>query len=109
MTELYNILVENKYLILFIFLTLMFAYFWINISIKYVKNTDALENMHEIFLSFFDTTKILNQRLNDIDSRGTFESDDEVGMFFKELRNISDLVIPFTVPTSPEADIRRVP
>jgi hypothetical protein len=44
-------------------------------------NTNTLTYLHDTIVS-------INNRLNEIDQRGTFESDDEVGFFFKELKNM---------------------
>jgi hypothetical protein len=44
-------------------------------------NTNTLTYLHDTIVS-------INTRLNEIDHRGTFESDDEVGFFFKEIKNM---------------------
>ena len=36
-----------------------------------------------------------NKKLTEIDFKGSFESDDEVGFFFKELKNIQESINKF--------------
>ena len=41
---------------------------------------------------FADTVKDVDDKLKQIDTKGTFESDDEVGFFFKQLKDIQLLL-----------------
>ena len=41
----------------------------------------------------------INNRLKEIDHRGTFESDDEVGYFFKALKSLVEQLNTITVDT----------
>ena len=46
----------------------------------------------EIILQVNDKIEYVNAQLKLIDEKGTFESDDEVGFFFEELKNIGKLL-----------------
>ena len=46
----------------------------------------------EIILQINDKIEYVNQQLKLIDEKGTFEADDEVGFFFKELKEIGKLL-----------------
>jgi hypothetical protein len=44
-----------------------------------------------------DYIEITDKRLKEIDQKGSFESDDEVGFFFKQLKNIQSVLNSFNV------------
>ena len=46
----------------------------------------------EIILQINDKIEYVNQQVKLIDEKGTFEADDEVGFFFKELKEIGKLL-----------------
>ena len=46
----------------------------------------------EIILQVNDKIEYVNAQLKLIDEKGTFESDDEVGFFFEELKEIGKLL-----------------
>ena len=46
----------------------------------------------EIILQINDKIEYVNAQLKLIDEKGTFEADDEVGFFFRELKEISGLL-----------------
>ena len=46
----------------------------------------------ELILQVNDKIEYVNQQLKLIDEKGTFEADDEVGFFFKELKEIGKLL-----------------
>lgn len=74
--------------------------FWIPISIYAIRNLlrkyNRLEDEHNFnsdWINQFKTTiEFLNNRLNEIDRKGTFKSDDEVGIFFDELKKIQTVL-----------------
>ncbi len=76
-------------------LVVIFGYTTINLLLKNEKSEDILLSQQE----FIDkiTTQIQNseQRLNEIDSKGTFKSDDEIGWFFNEIKVIQNKLSQF--------------
>ena len=38
-----------------------------------------------------------DQRLKKVDAKGTFKSDDEVGFFFQEIKQIQDILNDFNI------------
>jgi hypothetical protein len=48
-------------------------------------------------LRFQQQVKESDKRIKEIDSKGTFKSDDEVGYFFNELKKIQDSLTNFRV------------
>lgn len=60
------------------------------------------EKQETILISYWDyLTKLSNiisftdNKLKEIDSKGTFKSDDEVGYFFKEIQQLQDIINEF--------------
>ena len=64
-----------------LFLTLLVFY-----SLK------RINTYEEIILNVNDKIEYVNQQLKLIDEKGIFEADDEVGFFFKEIKQIGKIV-----------------
>ena len=45
-----------------------------------------------ILLNISDKTDFINHQLKKIDHKGTFESDDEVGFFFREVKELNSIL-----------------
>ena len=99
-------------LILFILLSIS-IFVNINLYTKYEKLeelsngvSDSLNNANEFIESM--KKRIMTQRsyLNQLDRRGAFEADDEIGYFFKELKKIINDVHAFLNQVIPSDDIR---
>lgn len=56
---------------------------------------DEYETLYQKMIEFEDVIENSNQKLKEIDNRGSFESDDEVGFFFKELKRIQEEINEF--------------
>ena len=52
-----------------------------------LKRINAYEN---IILNFNNTIDLIKRQLKLIDEKGTFESDDEVGFFFEEIKQLGN-------------------
>ena len=52
-----------------------------------LKRINAYEN---IILNFNNTIDLIKHQLKLIDEKGTFESDDEVGFFFEEIKQLGE-------------------
>ena len=67
------------------------------------KKTETYEDMVSEYETYLDevTTAVtdINNRLKEIDHRGTFESDDEVGYFFKTLKSLVEQLNTITGDT----------
>ena len=56
---------------------------------------DEYESMYEKMVEFEEVIDLADKKLKEIDSRGSFESDDEVGFFFKELKRLQEEIRNF--------------
>ena len=55
------------------------------------------ENLEDFITKQSDAINACGQRLKNIDTRGTFSSDDEIGWFFEEIKKIQDALNEFTL------------
>jgi hypothetical protein len=63
-----------------------------NLLRKY-ETAESMNNDKDIWIqNFKEVIDLLNTRLQQIDHRGSFESDDEVGIFFSELKKIQQIL-----------------
>ena len=51
-----------------------------------------INTYEELLVEISDKTDFINHQLKEIDNRGTFESDDEVGFFFTELKELNSIL-----------------
>ena len=55
------------------------------------------EKLEDFISRQSDAIQACDQRLNQIDSKGIFYADDEIGWFFKEIQKIQDALNEFTL------------
>ena len=71
------------------------GYSTFNLLRKNEKQEDILAG----YLNYLDKIsriiEVSDKRLKDIDSRGTFKSDDEVGFFFQAIKQLQDILNEF--------------
>ena len=61
------------------------------------KRQDAIISYQEYINGLGSTVEFMNKRINEIDTKGTFKSDDEVGFFFDRLKILNDMLRPYNV------------
>ena len=66
-----------------------------------LKQAERLEDIRAEYEDFIvkqsEAINACNERLNQIDDKGIFRSDDEVGWFFRELQKIQEALNEFTI------------
>ena len=66
-----------------------------------LKQAERLEDIRAEYEDFIakqsEAINACNERLNQIDDKGIFRSDDEVGWFFRELQKIQEALNEFTL------------
>ena len=64
-----------------------------------MKKNERQEDILAEYLNYLDnlsrTIEISEKKLKEIDNKGTFSSDDEVGYFFKSIQDIQDILNDF--------------
>jgi hypothetical protein len=61
------------------------------------KRQDAIISYQEYINGLGSTVEFMTKRIDEIDSRGTFKSDDEVGFFFERLKMLNEMLRPYNV------------
>ncbi len=72
---------------LWIFLTLFFLISVVSSTLLYF-SLRRINQYEELILQIQQIITFATERMKIVDSKGSFESDDEVGFFFKELKEI---------------------
>ena len=65
------------------------ALFFAVITFYSLKRINTYE---ELLVEISDKTDFINHQLKEIDHKGTFEADDEVGFFFQELKELNSIL-----------------
>ena len=61
------------------------------------KRQDAIISYQEYINGLGSTVEFMTKRIDEIDSRGTFKSDDEVGFFFERLKMLNEMLKPYNI------------
>ena len=69
-------------------LVVILGYTTFNLLRKNEKAEDIIVQYNNYIAEFNKQITFTNNRLKKIDDRGTFESDDEIGWFFKQIQNL---------------------
>ena len=74
------------------------SFFVIRNLIKQAEKLEDIRTEYEDFLvKQSEAIQACNERLNQIDDKGIFRSDDEVGWFFREVQKIQEALNEFTL------------
>jgi len=71
------------------------GYTTFNLLRKFEKQEDILAGYLEYLDKLSRVIEVSDEKLKEIDSRGTFESDDEVGFFFQQIKGLQDILNDF--------------
>lgn len=84
-------------IITLIILVAVLGYATFNLLRK-VENAEDIVVNYLIYLDKISKViEISDQRLKKVDAKGTFKSDDEVGFFFQEIKQIQDILNDFNI------------
>jgi len=66
-----------------------------NLLIKVEKQEDLVERYQQYLTSVDSAIKLSSKRLKEIDVRGMFSSDDEIGWYFSQIKEIQEILDDF--------------
>ena len=69
---------------------IIFIYILRNLLVKVEKYEDQVIKLQDTLSTIQNTLADSKKHLNQLDERGVFESDDEVGYFFEQLKTVQD-------------------
>ena len=65
---------------------------------KKVENLERIVTSQEVYIAKFShTVDFTNRRLDEIDEKGTFKSDDEIGWFFESVKTLQNELDDFNL------------
>jgi hypothetical protein len=79
------------------FLVVGLGFTTINLLKKNEKQEDILVGYLQYLDKISQIIEFIDTKLKDIDHKGSFKSDDEIGFFFKEIQNIQKVLNEFKI------------
>ena len=61
------------------------------------KRQDAIISYQDYINGLGSTIEFMTKRIDEIDAKGTFKSDDEVGFFFDRLKMLNEIIRPYNI------------
>ena len=78
-----------------IILVVILGFTTYNLLVKNEKAEDIILSQNRFISQIKETITYINHRLTQIDHKGSFEADDEIGFFFKEVKQLQDKLNEF--------------
>lgn len=76
-------------------MVVILGYTTYNLLRKNEKQEDVLMGYLEYLDRLSRVIEVSDKKLKEVDSRGTFESDDEVGFFFQQIKGLQEILNEF--------------
>ncbi len=61
------------------------------------KRQEAIISYQEYINGLGSTVEFMTKRIDEIDAKGSFQSDDEVGFFFERLKMLNEMIRPYNI------------
>jgi hypothetical protein len=84
-------------IIILLVLVVVLGFTTLNLLKKNEKCEDTIKSYENYMINLSNTIEFSDKKLKEIDSKGTFEGDDEVGFFFKQLLYLQEQLNNFKV------------
>jgi hypothetical protein len=84
-------------IIILILLVLVLIFTNYNLLKKNEKCEDIIKSYEEYMINLSTTINFSDKKIKEIDARGTFESDDEIGFFFKQIKFFQEQLNNFKI------------
>ena len=78
------------FILLIVIIAVVIGYIIWNLLTKVEKLEKVIETQEKYILDFYDLVKTSEIKIKEIDSKQLFQSDDEIGFFFTNLKTIQD-------------------
>ena len=88
---------ENIAIIILGVLVIILSFTTWNLLKKQEKAEDILAGYLDYLDKLSRTIEVSNNKIKEIDRKGTFESDDEIGFFFQTIKDLQSIFNEFTV------------
>lgn len=84
-------------IIILLVLVVVLGFTTLNLLKKNEKCEDVIKSYENYMTNLSNTIEFSDKKLKEIDSKGTFEGDDEVGFFFKQLLYLQEQLNNFKI------------
>ena len=78
-------------------LVVVLGYTTFNILKKNEKQEDILTGYMAYLNKISDTIELVENKMNEVDAKGSFKSDDEIGFFFEQIKTIQTALNSFVI------------
>jgi hypothetical protein len=78
-------------------MVVVLGYTTINLLRKNEKAEDVINGQIHYINEVTEIVQFIDKRLSEIDTKGTFQSDDEIGFFFERLKLLNDLLKKYQI------------
>ena len=76
---------------------IVLAFTTYNLMIKNEKLEDIIHSYREYITKLQEQISFTEKKVKEIDERGTFQSDDEIGWFFKNIKTLQESLSKFKI------------
>ena len=84
-------------IILLSLLNILFIFVIFNMMKKNEKCEDVIISYEQYMIKLSEIIEISDKKLQEIENKGTFDSDDEIGFFFQQLKHLQEQLNNFKV------------
>lgn len=84
-------------IIILIFIILLLFFIIFNLLRKNEKCEDIINSYESYMTNLSNTINFSDKKLKEIDAKGSFEGDDEVGFFFKQVKYLQEQLNNFKI------------
>jgi hypothetical protein len=85
------------FITIMIFIICVLGYIAFNLFKKVEKLEKIVDGQDRYITQFSSTVDFANKRLGEIDDKGTFQSDDEIGWFFESVKTLQNELNDFNL------------
>jgi predicted PurR-regulated permease PerM len=83
--------------IILVLIVLLLGYISYNLFKKVEQLEKIVDSQEQYIAKFSNTVDFTNRRLDEIDEKGTFKSDDEIGWFFESVKTLQNELDDFNL------------
>jgi hypothetical protein len=87
----------NIFITIIILIVCVLGYIAFNLFKKVEKLEKIVDDQDRYITQFSSTVDFANRRLGEIDDKGTFQSDDEIGWFFESVKTLQNELNDFNL------------
>jgi hypothetical protein len=84
-------------IIILSFMVVILGFTTINLLFKNEKSEDIILSYREYMIQVGEAIEHSSKKLKEIDERGMFKSDDEIGWFFEKIKLIQDILDQYKI------------